>query len=103
MRELCSIKPQELHLLPFYARIAASISRIFATVGETISQAAESQFNLLKVSWHTGWSRRCTHVTMHRWASVARAAGKVWGWSQKSSVDSIAEVVSRAVSEPATS
>ena len=72
MRELCSIQPQELHLLPFYARIAASLSRIFATVGETISQAAESQFNLLKVSWDPGWSRRCVRVTMHRWTSVAK-------------------------------
>ena len=50
VRELCSIKPQELHLLPFYARIAASMSPIFPTVGDTISQAAESQFNLLRVS-----------------------------------------------------
>ena len=49
VRELCSIKPQELHLLPFYARIAASTSALFPTVGEAIAQAAETHFNSLRV------------------------------------------------------
>ena len=49
VRELCSVRPDELHLLPFYARIAASVSSVFATVGETMSQAAETQFATLKV------------------------------------------------------
>lgn len=50
VRSLCESQRGNLQLLPFYSRIAATLSAVFPDVGAAILKGLEDEFNHLQVS-----------------------------------------------------
>ena len=57
VRSLCESQRGNLQLLPFYSRIAATLSAVFPDFGPAVLKVLEDEFNHLQVS-----RQQCTQL-----------------------------------------